>query len=71
MDVREPSVLAAIFGVAGVTAYGIGLWRRWRPGVSGRPIFTESRTRAREPWTILAVLLLLTAVAIKAASIGQ
>lgn len=65
MDFQNPAVQAAVFGVAGVMAYAIGLWRRWRPGATGRPIFTESATRVREPWTVVAVFLLLIAAGLK------
>ncbi|OQW84804.1 MAG: hypothetical protein BVN31_01690 [Proteobacteria bacterium ST_bin15] len=65
MDARQMTSLAIACGIAGTLAYAIGLWRRWRPGSSGRPAFTESSTRVREPWTVAAVLLLLTAAALK------
>jgi hypothetical protein len=65
MDARQMTSLAIGLGIAGAVAYGIGLWRRWQPGRSGRPAFTESATRVREPWTIAAVLLLMAAAALK------
>lgn len=65
MDASQMTRLAIACGIMGVIAYGIGLWRRWRPGKSGRPAFTESATRVREPWTIIAVLLLLGAAALR------
>lgn len=65
MNAHQMGLMAIGFGVLGVIAYGIGLWRRWRPGKSGRPAFTESATRVREPWTIIAVLLLLGAAALR------
>lgn len=66
VDFNNPSHQAIVFGIAGAIAYVVGLWRRWRPGPSGRPALTETRMRvAREPWTIAAVILLLCAALIK------
>jgi len=57
----------AVAAAAGaVIVYGLGLWRRWRPGPDGRPVWASDPNRFREPWTAAAFALVLAAIVLLA-----
>ena len=54
--------------IAAAIVYGVGLVRRWRPGVGGKPAWASEPGRFNEPWTMISFALIVAAIMAQAAA---